>query len=247
MTATEQSKQVASRAGWALVISVVATIAVYQISALNFLAYPLYMLSTLVHEMGHGIGALLTGGSFDSFTMHTDGSGLAHVRPVSELATAFGCAAGLVGPPFVGALYLVVGRRAKLARIALAATGLFFVLAIVLWVRGAFGISFTAVVATACLAIAWRASAETARVVLLFLASQLALATFSDRGYLFMDYVSGEMTGGATTPSDVKIMEMAIGMPYWFWGIVCGAFSVAVIVLAAWLYMPREPKKSAAS
>ncbi|HEY4176956.1 MAG TPA: M50 family metallopeptidase [Kofleriaceae bacterium] len=234
-----KSQRLASSARWALVISVIATIAVYRLPPLQFLAYPLILLSTLVHEMGHGMGALLSGGQFDSFHMHGDGSGVAHVLPESFFGAAFECAAGLVGPPLIGALYFVVGRRASIARLALAGTGLFFALSVVLWVRGAFGIGFTAVVATVCIAIAWKASAETARVVLLFLGTQLALATFASSDYLFTDYVSGEMTGGAIAPSDVKIMEMAIGGPYWFWGLVCAVFSVAVLALGAWLYLRR--------
>lgn len=47
---------------------------------------------------------------------------------------------------------------------------------------------------------------------------ELARATYARSEYLFMDYVSGQMTGGRTSPADVKIMEMAIGGPYWFWG-----------------------------
>ena len=49
------------------------------------------------------------------------------------------------------------------------------------------------------------------------------------------------MSDGKRTPSDVQIMSDAIGMPYWFWGLLCAAFSSSVLVGAVWLYM-REPR-----
>ena len=129
------------------------------------------------------------------------------------------------------------GLRPRLARLALGATGAFFALALLVWVRGGFGMAFVGALAAACLAIALLASPELARLVLVFLATQLALSVFSRGDYLFEDYVSGQMSGGGSTPADVKIMELAVGMPYWFWGIVCGAFSIAVLGVAAWLYL----------
>lgn len=231
------AQAIASSARWALVISTLATIVLYVVPSLNILAYPLMLLSTLVHEMGHGVGALLAGGEWVDFHMFSDGSGYASVDSPSDFGTALSCAAGLVGPAVVAALYLVLGLRPKLARLALAASGIFFVLALVIWVRGGFGMAFVAVVAVACLAIAVFTSTETSRLVLLFLATQLALSVYSGGDYLFEDYVDGQMSGGKLTPSDVQIMSDSIGGPYWLWGIICGAFSLAVIVFGGWLYL----------
>jgi Peptidase M50B-like len=236
-------EELASNARWALIISTLATAFLYQIPGLNMLAYPLMLLSTLVHEMGHGVGALLAGGTWVDFHMFADGSGYARAGAPSDVGTGLTCAAGLVGPAFIAALYLVVGLRPKLARIALAGTGLFFVIALGLWVRGSFGMAFVTGVAAVCLAVALFTSAETSRLVLLFLATQLALSAYSRGDYLFDDYVDGQMSGGKMTPSDVQIMSDSVGGPYWLWGILCGAFSVAVIVFGAWLYL-RTPKKA---
>lgn len=232
-----------SSARWALIISVAATLLLFLTPGLDVIAYPLMLLSTLVHEMGHGVGGLLAGGDWLDFHMFADGSGYARTWASDEFGTALLCAAGLVGPATVAAIYLVVGRRPSWARIALGATGAFFALSLPLWVRGGFGMTFVAIVATACLAVAIFASAETSRLVLLFLATQLALSAYSRGDYLFVDYVDGQMSDGKLTPSDVQIMADSLGGPYWFWGIVCGGFSAAVILLGAWLYL--RPAKSA--
>lgn len=243
MTAPRPSReQLTSAARWALVGSTLVTLAIYVTPILQVVGIPLYYLSTLVHEMGHGVGALLGGGEWVEFRLFADGSGYARVSRQSGFADGLTSAAGLVGPAVAAAIFMVLGLRARLARWGLGAAGAFFAISLVFWVRGAFGITFVALVAGACLYIAIRASAETARTALLFLATQLALSVYSGGDYLFTDYVAGEMSGGQTTPSDVQRMSDALGAPYWFWGLLCAAFSAAVLLVAAWLYV-RTPRR----
>jgi hypothetical protein len=239
--ACERKRARTSAARWALVGSTLVTLAIFLTPGLQFIAYPLMYLSTLVHEMGHGVGSLLSGGEWRDFYMYSDGSGVAHIRPTSHFGVAFACAAGLVGPAVIAAVFLAMGMRTRLARLALAGAGIFFALSLLLWVRGGFGMSFVAVVAAACLGFALFAHEEVARTVLLFLATQLALSVYSRGDYLFEDYVAGQMTSGKTSPSDVQIMSDSLGMPYWFWGITCALFSAGVLVVAAWLYV-RKPR-----
>lgn len=234
--------QLTAAARWALVGSALVTLALYVTPGLQFIARPLLYLSTLVHEMGHGVGALLGGGEWRDFHLFADGSGYATTSRQGGFADGLTGAAGLVGPAVAAAVFLAMGLRARLARYALGATGLFFALSIVLWVRGSFGIAFVALVAATCLAIAVKASDEVARISLLFFATQLALSVYSRGDYLFEDYVDGQMSDGKRVASDVQMMADSIGMTYWFWGLVCAAFSAAVLVGALWLYM-REPRR----
>ena len=39
--------------------------------------YPILLLSTVAHEMGHGLTAMFVGLEFDSFRLYADGSGVA--------------------------------------------------------------------------------------------------------------------------------------------------------------------------
>lgn len=243
------TEELTHAARWALGVSVLITIAMYLSPPLQVIAIPLRYLSTLVHEMGHGIGALLAGGEWREFRMFTDGSGYAQTSHQPGFASALTGAAGLVGPAVAAAVFLILGLRARLARWGLGAAGGFFALSLVLWVRGGFGIGFVAVVAIVCLAIAIRASDETARTALVFFATQLALSVYARGDYLFEDYVDGQMSDGQRVASDVQRMSDSIGMPYWFWGLVCAAFSAAVLALAAWLYFktPRVRQRPRAA
>lgn len=234
--------ELTASARWALGVSALLTLAVYLSPPLQLVATPLRYLSTLVHEMGHGIGALLGGGAWHEFRLFSDGSGYALTSYDRGFAAGLTSAAGLVGPAVAAAVFLVLGLRVRLARWGLAATGAFFALALVLWVRGGFGIAFVIFIAALFLGLAIFARPEHARIALLFFATQLAMSVYARGDYLFTDYVDGQMSDGKRVPSDVQMMSDAIGLPYWCWGLLCALCSAAVIALAVWLYF-RTPRR----
>ena len=59
------------------------------------------------------------------------------------------------------------------------------------------------------------------------LAVQMALSVFSRADYLF---TKTAMTSAGAMPSDVAQLADLLFLPYWFWGVVCGAISVGVLV-----------------
>ncbi|MCE9572400.1 MAG: M50 family metallopeptidase [Deltaproteobacteria bacterium] len=233
-----------SQARWVLAGCTVVTLALYLTPSLQVLAWPLVFLSTMVHEMGHGVAALFVG-TWHSLHMFSDASGYAMCSKPEGVASAFVSAGGLCGPAVAAALFLVLGLRPRLARWCLGLTGGFFALTLVLWTRGVFGWVAIAIVAATCLAIALRASAEVAQIALVFLATQLALSVYSRGDYLFTKEGIGQMSDGKLIASDTQRMAEALGGTYWLWGLVCAAFSAAVLAGAAWLYF--RPRRAAAA
>lgn len=212
-----------------LLASAAVTLALYALPYGDVLARPLFLLSTLAHEMGHGLTALLLGGGFERLEMWLDGSGVAHLDldGFGRLRRALTLAGGLVGPAVAAALCFALGRTGRGARACLIGLGVLLVLAELLVVRNLFGFVFVALAAAGCLAAGLRLSPERARWVLVFLGVQLALSVFSRADYLFA------REGGPPTarfPSDVMQMQEALLLPYWLWGFLCGAFAVAVLV-----------------
>lgn len=237
-----------NRARIVLAACTAVTLALYLIPDMYWVAYPLVLISTVVHEMGHGVAALLVGGRWADFHMFSDASGYASTWAPDGAARAFVMAGGLCGPAVAGAVFLALGRRPKSARWALGATGAFFALSEILWVRGGFGWMFVGALAAICLVIALKASAEVAQIALIFLATQLALSVYSRSDYLFTKGVTGQTVGASGNHvSDVQGMAQNLGLPYWFWGALCAAFSAAVLLAAAWLYFrpARGPKAPA--
>jgi hypothetical protein len=230
------------RARWVLLVSAAVTVALYVIPQAQFLAYPLMLISTVVHELGHGIASLLVGGTFVDFHMWSNGSGVArHGGIDGNFASAFVSAGGLVGPALAAGLFLGLGRRPAWARICLLGFGLFLTVCLFLWVRGPFGLIFVSGLAATCVAIGLLGSAQLSQLALVFLAVQLALSAYARSDYLFTKYAE---TGNGLMPSDVQQMASALILPYWFWGALCAAFSVLVLVVGGWRYLrgARAPK-----
>jgi hypothetical protein len=210
---------------WILAGSIAVTIALYVIPYGRYLAYPLVVLSTYAHEMGHGITAWLVGGRFESFVMFPDASGVAFLRiPESGLARAATSAGGLLGPAMLGAVFFWLARRPKTAHVGLLVFGLATLVALVVLVRGVFGWLFVGLLGAGCVYLGIKSSARVAQVVLAFMSVQLSLSVFSRGDYLFT-----KVAGAG--PSDVAQISAALFLPYWFWGLVCGIASVVVLMV----------------
>jgi hypothetical protein len=243
--ALRAAERPSSPAGRALAMAVAATAIIYIVPYGRWIGYPLVLLSTIVHEMGHGVAGMLVGGHFESFVVGTDASGLAHITGYStRFAIAFVSAGGLCGPACAAAVAFVAARTPRMSRVAVLAAGALLTLSLVLVVRNLFGWLAVGGVAAGLLAVGWKARAERAQALLVFLAVQLSLSVFSRSDYLFTDVAH---TVGGTVPSDVATMASALFLPYWFWGALCGAFSIAVLALGARAYLGAVAPPVAAS
>jgi hypothetical protein len=237
MNAGARPAATADRARLVFLASVAVTAGLYLLPVGGVLARPLVWLAALVHELGHGVAAMLVGGHFDKLVIYADGSGVAsHAGDYGAASRAFVAAGGLVGPA-VGAMFgFVAARRANTARWFLGATGAALALAELLVIRNLFGFVFAGLVAAALLACAAKGSARLAQSVLVFLSVQLALSVYAGGGYLFTDTAR---TAAGLLPSDSAQMADALIGPYWFWGGVCAAVSVAALLVGAW-YLLRS-------
>jgi hypothetical protein len=212
-----------------LIGSVVLTLAIYVIPFGHYIGYPLVLLSTLAHEMGHGIAGVLVGREFVSLQLYSDGSGMASTAgSPSALRGAIVSAGGLVGPAVVAAGLFALAKSRRVAKIALAMIGLALIITDALVVRNIFGFAFIGITGLACLYIARDYTADTARFAIVFVATQLALSVFSRADYLFMNVAQ---TASGPMPSDVAQIAEALWLPYWVWGGLCGGFSVLVLAL----------------
>lgn len=89
-------------------IALVIVFIVWNIPQLSFVLYPFRLFVTFVHEAGHGLAAILTGGEFIRFEVLPDGAGLATTRGGSRAAIL---PAGYLGAAFFGAALFYVTNR----------------------------------------------------------------------------------------------------------------------------------------
>lgn len=222
------------RARLIVVGAVVLTAVIYVVPQGYYVGYPLMLLSTYAHEMGHGVAAELVGGDFLEFRMYPDASGVARsVGRFGRIATGLIAAGGLVGPAILAAIFFAFTVNGRRARWGLLLFGAATVASVILVVRGWFGLMFISAVGGVSLLLAMKAGELVSQAAVAFLATQLSLSVFSRGDYLFTDVA---ITGEGTHPSDVAHMAEALFLPYWFWGAVCGLFSLGVLAFGLWLF-----------
>ncbi len=88
--------------------------------AMPLLGYPFRLLMTIVHELGHGLAAVLTGGEFIRFVVYPNGAGLAFTQGGWRFLVI---PAGYLGVALFGAGLILLGRSAKWGRLSLALIG----------------------------------------------------------------------------------------------------------------------------
>jgi hypothetical protein len=218
----------------ALLVAIAVTLALYWIPGIQWLSWPLLLLSTLAHELGHGIAALLLGGHFNRLIMWPDGSGVAfYAGRFGAAAQAMIAAGGLLGPPLAALGLFIAGRRSRSAHIALGVAAAFLLGVVPLWAGSLFTAAFCLVLASALGLLAWRASPAISQIVCVFLAVQLGLASFSRSDYLF---TATAQTAEGPMPSDVAQIAAVLWLPYWFWGGLLACVSLALLALGAWWF-----------
>ena len=87
----------------------------------EWLIYPFQLFGTFIHEAGHALAALLTGGRVESFVVNLDTSGYVRSRGGSRLITV---SAGYPASALAGAALLYAGTRRRWAAPTLVGTAL---------------------------------------------------------------------------------------------------------------------------
>ncbi|MBA3456661.1 MAG: M50 family metallopeptidase [Deltaproteobacteria bacterium] len=197
--------------------------------------YPLTLFTTWVHEMGHGLTALMMGGSFEYLEINRNAGGLAHCGAASGWPEAMVGAGGLLAPPILGAAIIAFVHGPRRARILLAALAGALVLSVIIYVRSAAGVIAMPIVAAALGWSAWRGFAENPerRVVLAqILGVILALDTLTRMvSYAFTTSVTVD---GKPSASDIQIITNEIGGSHILWGMAITGIAVGLLVVASW-------------
>lgn len=213
-----------------LIAAAILTIVLWQIPFGDYILYPFTILATWFHEMAHGLAAMLLGGSFERLEIYGNGSGVAVHRPpawAGSLGEALIAAAGPMGPPLAGALFLLCSRRYDAAHYSLMTLAVLLFLSTVIWVRWSVGLFMVPLLGAMILAIATGASPSVQVFAIQFLGVQACISTFHQMNYLFSSQAA---IGGQIIPSDTGVMARALWLPYWFWGGLMLLTSLAILV-----------------
>lgn len=131
--------------------------------------YPINLLVTYLHEFGHALGAILTGGSVQSLQISEDGSGFTRTVGGSRGVILMG---GYIGSAVLGNLLFFIGaRKPKVAHITLYVLASLMLLSAVIWFNSFFTTGLLIVFALVLYFIASKTSFEAEVLMFLGLAS----------------------------------------------------------------------------
>jgi hypothetical protein len=199
-----------------------ALLFLWQVPWLGWLAYPFRLFGTFVHELGHGLAALATGGEFRRFVVNSDLSGMAWSAGGTRWIVA---SAGYVGSAVFGALLLLAGRLLP-ARALLGALGLLLGLLCLLYVRNAFGAVTGLALAAALLLAALYLRTAWAEALLLLFALQTLLDGFGSVIAVF------HLSTRDSVHTDAHTLAQLSGLPAPLWAVLWGLFSAVIALLA---------------
>ncbi len=226
-----------------LLVATAISLILFYIPFAGLLYWPFELFVTFIHEGGHAVAVVLTGGSGDYMWVATDANGLTVSRgsggAISRMLIS---SAGYLGAMAYGALLLVLIRKAVAARIVLLVSGLYiFAITLIfglikpLWsFDGLSGIPFTVfaglVISAALILIAKFASAKVASFFMSFLAVQCVLNALFNLKDLFS--LSSPFQS-QLVHTDAANMAQITGIPAIFWA----AFWIVLALGILWFVM----------
>lgn len=213
-----------------LLIASVVTLALWFVPYANYVLYPLRLFVTFIHESGHALATLVSGGSVVSLTIAPDGSGLtqSYQSPWWNWLTLSG---GYLGTALFGALLLQVGRlrnRRNAGRVTLYVAGGFLLLITLLWGwRSPFTIGAGLMLGALLIVMGRYLSPRTADFVASFLAVQLCLNALGDLSILL------HLTTMGSAHNDAAFMAQNYPvLPAIFWSLAWGLMAVVLLIAA---------------
>lgn len=185
----------------------------------TFVVYPFRLFVVFLHEVSHGIAAVLTGGSIVSIGLGFDEGGVCLTRggwPFLILN------AGYLGSLLWGALFLLLGGRRTRARSVIAVIGAFTLVVTLVYVRTLFGFLYGLVAALVLLAVAARLPPTVSETLLAAIGATSVLYAVWD--------VATDVLLRHWGQSDAAALARLTGVPAVAWGVAWMALSATVLV-----------------
>lgn len=210
-----------------LLCAIAAIVICLNIRYLQYVLYPFMIFSTWVHEMCHGLAAILTGGGVKELFVYKDGSGLAYTWTTGEnWKRAFVASGGYVGTALLGGLLLLLRRTHRGPTIGLIFMAFCILLSVAMYVRNGFAIGILITMAVILLICAWKLKARLVAYLYSFLAATCSFNAFTSIKQLFapgQGYVNGQ-----PVYSDAHTVAEYAGGTYVMWATIWMIFAIVM-------------------
>ena len=237
----------------ALIVTLAAAVVVYliwNVPALAFIAYPLRLFVTYVHEAGHSLMALLSGGEVEGFRVFSDGSGIAATAGGSRLLIL---PAGYLGAAFFGAALFYLVNTTHRARVIAVVIGICLSLSSLLYTFPGDGQPLAFIIGLLggmlMIALGWRGSTTLALLVLNVLAILTALHGVLDLVNLInhADITMPTGDGNAALRNDAYAFAEAAGglIPASIWALLWAGMALLMVGAAVYFSLLRPMLRGA--
>jgi hypothetical protein len=181
------------------------------------LLFPLKIFVVLLHEISHGLAAVLTGGSIVSIHLSADQGGMCVTRGGSRFVTL---SAGYLGSLLFGALFVLVAARSRRDRAIVAALGTALLALTLVYVRTPFGFAYGLAAGAGLLLAARKLPEPVSDAILKVLGAVSCLYAVWD---IASDVLLRDVPG-----SDAAALARLTGVPALAWGLVWVAVALLV-------------------
>jgi hypothetical protein len=184
----------------------------------TWVAYPFRVFVVFLHEISHGLAAVLTGGRIVSIGLSFDEGGVCVTRGGWRVVIL---SAGYLGSLLWGAAFLLLGARRRRAPAVVALVGLFILVVTLVYVRTWFGFAYGLVAATALVLVASRLKPEVSEILLASIGVMSCLYAVWD--------IASDVLLRSVPCSDASALAGITGVPAVIWGVLWVAASLWVI------------------
>ncbi len=214
--------------------ALVIVLILWNVDAFDTLLYPFRLFVTYIHEAGHSLMALLTGGKVLGFAISANGSGLATTAGGSR---ALILPAGYLGAALFGAGLFYLTNRIRYPRILALLLGAFLIGFSVLFARpDQSGLPIALIVGIlfglVLIALAWKARISINILVLNILAMLTALNAVLD--VVFLTQNTGATAGAVRNDAAAFSAEVLPLLPPVAWAVLWAAIALAMLFAAVY-------------
>lgn len=182
----------------------------------TFLVTPLKIFVVLLHEISHGLAAIVTGGSIERIEINAQQGGVCYTLGGSRFLTL---SAGYLGSIVWGGAILLAAARTKVDRWLSVGIGGFVLLMTLLYVRSTFGFVFAVIFSAAMIGMGLKLSDRVNDMVLRVIGLTSCL-------YAVLDILD-DVLRRPGIGSDADMLAQATGIPSLVWGVIWMALAIA--------------------
>jgi len=217
-TWNEYFRETFTRDGRLLIITIVILICM-NIPIIKWILYPFTIFSTWIHELCHGLSAIVVGGSISKIMIYPDTSGLAYTA-ANLNRRGFIASAGYQGTAVIGCLLLLFRRTKRGPRTGTMIIALLMIISCCAWIRNIFGFVFIFCFGLILLGIAWKLPSCYMRDVYIVLAVTCSLNAITSIHDLFGSNYQINGSTSDTVSTDAHTMSDVVGGSYLVWAIL---------------------------